>query len=67
MLKIRIKADLRCPEGHRVREGNFRASCEPCLVMHQTIVGIVDTLKQAIADYERQYPGKEDLSNEQAI
>lgn len=64
MLKIRIKADLRCPEGHRLKNGNWRASCEPCCQMYQTITDATYALKELIADYERQYPAKE-ADNEQ--
>ena len=61
MLKIRIKADLRCPEGHRVRGGNFRASCAWCVTIYAPggITTLADALRRAIADYEQQYPEKE--------
>lgn len=64
MLKIRIKADLRCPKGHRVRGGNFNASCEACAYIHVQVAEQVANLMDRIATYQQRYPEKE-ADNEQ--
>ena len=69
MLKIRIKADLRCPKGHRLRGGSFRASCLPCAELYDPgspISLTVVALKKLIADYQQLWYPEQEADNGKA-